>query len=685
MSDLCEYLPQSLYPPFFSILYTQLEKYYTEGDGGGLNVSLALDGSRLLKGYRSTRQVEPFGDLLACIGQCVSMVQSEGEVDHSEAFPINQKLEKKIDSLLEYLHETDPETLKCPPSVSTASDEAEKQYRLEASVFLRNVYVAAIECSILFRPEKDETIDHALELFSRYQSVLTGNSSSPPPDLSSQAQSSSSIPSSSSEKGKGRGRSKAQPPPSFGTTLSIPVIAHLLQLFPEKMGEMIQVEGGKGGASQKQDGKGNEKPPVLRRKHQDFLRFVISNCFHHNFFSKKEGAVLVQEEGFSLEVLASICEFLVNEFREDWKTTKSTNKEPSVPCFCLETFLMILENTRRRGGGVFNLLQVWDPKKKTLADLMPCVLASLAHVCREKYVRESQVLLRLLNFILDEMTFSEAKEYALDSKSSPHYSHLLSFQLSPAIVRPYARFLSRLAPYSYDLMDRIVSSVAGALGSIYEDQEMASQFKLINEEGGTLFVSMIVDSLDSMLDEAEFSVGFFLDKGGSMEQQQKVLCDRLNTIQSLLTKLTTCGASGPRADGILRVLAKFYRVQSKILRKFLSFDPDSVCSEVQGVIKTSLDLKSDASNFIVFLDNESAANIKKESQLKPQLTFMMEQYQAVVLKLSKRNNLKLKLPRSQARDFHIARRKDTEMEGLEEGEGSEEEEGPQKKRRKVGV
>ena len=699
MPDLCKDLPQSLYPPFFSILFTQLGKYYVEGEGA-LNVYLALDGSR------SVRQVEPLGDLLGCIGQCVSMVQPDGaeEMADSEVSPIHVKLERIVQSLLDYLLETEPETLKNPPcSASSMSDEAEKLYRAEASKFLRDVYVAAIECSILFHPDEDETIERVLQLFSHYQTLSTGHSISPLPGVSqastssvsstSSSSTSSSSSSSSSSTQKKRGRSKTQPPPPFGTTLSIPVIEHLLQVFPEKMGEMVQVnptQSGKGSASQKQDGKGSEKPPVMRRKHQDFLRFVISNCYHHDLFSKKEGTGLAQEE-VSLEVLGSICEFLVSEFRENWKLTKSTAKESSVPCFCLETFLMILENTRHRGGGVFCLLQVWDTKKKTLSDLMPCVLASLAHVCKEKYVRESQVLLRLLNFILDEMSFSEVKEYALDSKSSPHYSHLLSFQLSTAIVRPYARFLSRLAPYSYDLMDRIVSSVAGALGSIYEDQEEhVSQFKLIDEEGGAHFVSMIVDSLDSMLDEAEFSVGFFLDKGGLMEKQQKVLCDRLLTIQSLLSQLTTCGASGPRADGILRILAKFYRVQSKIMRKFLSFDPESVSSAVTTVIKHSLALKGEANNFIKFLDtNEGTnaiSNIKKESQLKPQLTFMLEQYQAIVLKLAKRTKLKLKLPRTHARDFKMSRRKvggdEIEEEGGEEG-SEEEDSGPQKKRRKV--
>ena len=677
MASICDDLPRSLYPPFFSILYTQLEKYYP--DGGTLDICLALDGSRLLKGKNplAVRQIEPLGNLVQCIGQCVSLTCHEGaeEMIESEVIPIHFKLEKKMNSLLQYLLETDPQTLKAPPSTSM-SIEAEKQYRTDVMIVLRNIYKAAIETALLFRPNEEQTLSDILRYFSHYHAV---------PNNSSPSQPSSVQPPSAPEKEKGKGGRKGPKPKNslpFGLCLSIPVIDHLLGLYHEQLQEIIQVNATQG----------------LTPRGKDFLRFIILNCYHNHHFS----ATRLGREKLPLKGVRSICKFLVEEFQADWKTVKSSPSKQSVPCFCLDTFLMILEDGRRRGPDIaLSLLSVWDPEgeKKKISELLPRVLASLSRVSREKFSRESGLLLKLLGLMLDEMSFSEVKEYAL-APSEPHYSHLLHYQLPPSIVRRYMRFLSRLAHFSIDLMEKIVESLRAAVGSIYEGPETGaetSEFQMIvSDKEGAFFALLMTDSLDMMLDEVDYSVGFFLedkkDGGGNdpmNQQQQQAICDRLLVIQMLLVNLATCGVQGPPSDGILKVLTKFYRVQTKVSRKFLSFDPEKVCPTIISVVKKSLKMKNEVTDLVVFLETNtpsegiSEANLKKRSQLKPNLTFMFEQYQAVVLKLAKRTKFKLRLPRSRARDFKISKKRSMEEEEEEEEEGEGEEEVEEEEEEKV--
>ena len=686
MASICQFIPKSLYPPFFLILYSQLGKYYP--DGGPLDIYRAIDGGQLLKGAKSELQ-EPLGDLIQCIGQCVSLAcENTEEIERLQVVPIHFKLEKKINSLLEYLLTADPQSLKAPPVLpKEPSPKAIKEYRTAAATLLGSIYTAAMESVIVLRPADEKTLPNVFRYFSHFHTLPNNSSPSQPCSEVTQAPTARSGTGTSRSARSGVKKKKLPPKPPqslpFVLALSVPVIDFTLTNYNDQLQEIVQVNTTQG----------------LAPRGKDFLRFLILNCQH--IYGKKAKEEMSRIES-PLESIQTICKFFVEQFKDDWDMVRSS-KTASLACSCLETYIEILEYFRLRGSesDVLFLLSVLEKsgEKKTISELMPSVLKLLSDVSKKNFIRESGVVLKLLHFMVDQMSHSELKEYALDSKAEPHFSELLSQPLATSIVKKYVAFLKKLIYFCEDLMEKILDSLLNVLNSIYQDlpeEEIPeNEFPMIESGNeGLSFASMMAASLEKLLDEADFSIGLLLEKkdgeGEARIQQQELLCDRLLTIQTWVSKLTTCGAGGFAADAVFKLLNKFFRVQTNLAKTLTTFaSHKNVCSKITEVLKEALKLgKNEAVDFIEFAipaldpgEQRPEGEKKREKDLAPQLKNLVEIYHLAVLKLADKARLEVNLPRLRAFALIIRKRKraDREDEGEEEEvveeEGGEEEEG----------
>eukprot|EP00123_Amoebidium_parasiticum_P015831 comp23166_c3_seq1/m.37491 comp23166_c3_seq1/g.37491 ORF comp23166_c3_seq1/g.37491 comp23166_c3_seq1/m.37491 type:complete len:451 (-) comp23166_c3_seq1:260-1612(-) len=263
-----------------------------------------------------------------------------------------------------------------------------------------------------------------------------------------------------------------------------------------------------------------------------------------------------------------------------------------------------------------------------------------------------------------------------------------------------------------ELVRLLGQSVHGHLGDICEDEKELDKgpFMIVNSQTANTVAGQMIGSMEAALTDMSWLLGKLRLAMGAKDAEEHgevrrsteaTVMLRLGIITAAMDELVQACLTGAVVEPLTKVLKQFYDVMGSLVKYFLSVHTAKLewsRRQLSKLIQASGgDLSQHFYFFITYLqlndsENARAANKKKsqasakarimrESKLIPNVIYSIEQFERLLIQLSKKAkvNLMKHVKRSTARDFRIQQQ---ELEVALQQEGSEEEDEKKEKGKK---
>eukprot|EP00002_Diphylleia_rotans_P008078 TRINITY_DN1778_c0_g1_i10.p1 TRINITY_DN1778_c0_g1~~TRINITY_DN1778_c0_g1_i10.p1 ORF type:complete len:749 (+),score=132.10 TRINITY_DN1778_c0_g1_i10:1698-3944(+) len=601
--------------------------------------------------------IEAVPHLISCIQRCVCLVlRLDLGVKNSASF---KALKHQMDRLVDRMLKTSPEEFDLPKSANYSSSLPDGRVNLLVASLLSSTYEVLVEYLLLLTPSREIDASKMLELNQELLSYAK-------------------------DKKEKKDKNKT------GKDAPTPLISF------QSSALMLQVALGQ-----------NSRQKDYIASKSDLKMFILRRTLEQSkiLFSKVDG---FDDDLYLINFCTKTGELAYQDFSRALESRRESARVDMefarVALEILENIIRYLhlhQNQTRVVGFILKLLGegssatqvvVADKVSKFLLALETQLETLLSVDCEGHGVIVVGIISLLLKHVTHDLI---ARHYRIIDKIC-----LKTPMTKPELVSSLTRLHMLLSRQSGALVElQYAFCVHSLLHGISPDVEVEAPgtvYKIITEDNVNICAASIIHSVGRSLAEVEEQVNAmkaFVGKDSEAKQQEGIaivefeeeIYPAMQEVATIYDVLICTALDKGSSDLVLKSLIDFYRILGFTAKMYVGSSRQLSRKFKELVMATGTKLTPNAYAFMSHvekLNRESNGSVAREARLLPSLVYMIEQYESLLIKISRKHKINLlrNFKRSTARDFRIT---SANIEKLGKNDSDDEEKGGKKPKKRA--